>query len=203
MVTKLVVVKVVVSLLYVRREGRKATPQATFSEALKVMKYKGVWQLLGLRKKLSPIHKCYYFIHEYHSNFEVTKIRQNTTTDLHCLARKITKVHIFSVKSCIRKWKMRLFELISTQRAVCSSKNVIETGSLCKMFIPFFSSSSQGCLLFYACIDFAVGFLFLPSFVTHVRYNKKQVPGLQRYVRAFLSPLTNGLLSFSIPYILF
>ena len=90
---------------------------------------------------------------------------------------------------------MRLFELISTQRAVCSSKNVIETGSLCKMFIPFFSSSSQGCLLFYACIDFAVGFLFLPSFVTHVRYNKKQVPGLQRYVRAFLSPLTNGLLS--------
>lgn len=24
------------------REGRKATPQATFSEALKVMKYKGV-----------------------------------------------------------------------------------------------------------------------------------------------------------------
>jgi len=46
------------------REGRKATPQATFSEALKVMKYKGVWKLLGLRKKLSPIHKCYYFIHE-------------------------------------------------------------------------------------------------------------------------------------------
>ena len=25
-----------------REEGRKATPQATFSEALKVMKYKGV-----------------------------------------------------------------------------------------------------------------------------------------------------------------
>ena len=42
MVTKLVVVKVVVSLLYVRREGKKAPPQATFSEALKVMKYKGV-----------------------------------------------------------------------------------------------------------------------------------------------------------------
>ena len=63
MVTKLVVVKVVVSPLYVRREGRKATPQATFSEALKVMKYKGVWKLLGLRKKLSPIHKCYYVLH--------------------------------------------------------------------------------------------------------------------------------------------
>lgn len=108
----------------------------------------------------------------------------------------------------MRKWKMRLFELIFTQRVSCKRKNVIETGSLCRISISFFFLAPKAVSTFLCniCMHrlcFSLGFPFLPSFVTHVRYNKKQVSGLQRYVRAFLPPLTNGLFSFSIPYILF